>query len=136
MLVVPHGLDNGARKVRSFFARCWDAITGKTAGARGKALLREWLSPEQRAQFAATESFEVIGCHAGKRYRIQYGAATNVFETDEAGRPVMGWCFLPNGGLVPGDVMLAQKIALETDERVALLVACRFPVKVPWRRLG
>jgi hypothetical protein len=136
MLVVPHCVDNGARKVRSFFARCWNAITGKTAGARGKALLREWLSPEQRAQFEATESFEVIGCHAGKRYRIQYGAATNVFETDEAGHPVMGWRFLPNGGLVPGDVMLAQKIALETDERAALLVACRFPVKVPWRRLG
>jgi hypothetical protein len=28
---------------------------------------------------------------------------------------------------VPGDVMLAQKIALETDERGALTLANRFP---------
>jgi hypothetical protein len=25
----------------------------------------------------------------------------------------MGWCFVPSGHLVAGDVMLAQKIALE-----------------------
>jgi len=39
----------------------------------------------------------------------------------------MGWCFVPSGFLVPGDVMLAQKIALETDERGALGLANRFP---------
>jgi hypothetical protein len=57
-----------------------------------------------------------------------YGTATNIFEIDETGRTVVGWCFLPSGGLVAGDVMLAQKIALETDERAALQVARRFPV--------
>ena len=46
---------------------------------------------------------------------------------DEAGDPKMGWCFVPKGYLVPGDVMLAQKIALETDELNALAVANRFP---------
>jgi hypothetical protein len=126
--------ENPIRKLGSLLAWCWRAVRIETAAARGKALLNEWLSPEQRVQFEATQSFEVVGCHTGKRYRIRYGAATNVFETDETGYPVMGWCFLPSGGLVPGDVMLAQKIALETDERAALLLARRFPVNIPRRR--
>jgi hypothetical protein len=40
--------------------------------------------------------------------------------------PVTGWCFVPRGPLVAGDVMLAQKIALETDESGALAVAKNF----------
>jgi hypothetical protein len=95
--------------------------------ARGIKLLREWLSPEQLAQYNAEGFFEVIGCHSGKRYRIRHGTAMNVYELDPAGRPVLIWCFVPNGGyLVPGDVMLAQKIALETDELAALAVANKF----------
>ena len=41
----------------------------------------------------------------------------------------MGYCFVPNGGLVAVDVMLAQKIALETNERAALAVANKFPIR-------
>jgi len=50
----------------------------------------------------------------------------NIHELDGAGCPRVGWCFAPKGYLVAGDVMLAQKIALETDERGALAVANRF----------
>jgi hypothetical protein len=98
--------------------------------ARGITLLREWLSPEQQAQFDASKCFDVVGCDSGKRYRIRRGIGTNVHELDVAGRPVMGWCFVPSGHLVAGDVMLAQKVALETNERAALAVANRFPVQV------
>jgi hypothetical protein len=94
--------------------------------ARGIALLREWLSPEQRAQFDAFKCFDVTGCKSGKRYRIQHGVSTNIHELDDGGHPVMGWCFVPAGDLVPGDVMLAQKIALETNESGALAVAQQF----------
>ena len=94
--------------------------------ARGVRLLRDWLSPEQRAQFDAKRYFDVIGCDSGKRYRIHYGSAANVHDIDDAGRPTVCWCFVPNGQLVAGDVMLAQKIALETNERSALTVANRF----------
>jgi hypothetical protein len=45
---------------------------------------------------------------------------------DAASRPRAGWCFVPKDNLVAGDVMLAQKIALETDERGALAVANNF----------
>jgi hypothetical protein len=50
----------------------------------------------------------------------------NVHELDEAGHPKMGWCFVPSGSLVTGDVMLAQKVALEAFECSALAVARRF----------
>jgi hypothetical protein len=96
--------------------------------ARGIKLLREWLSPEQFAQYDARSYFEVTGCHSGTRYRISHGTSMNIHELDGAGRPHVGWCFAPKGHLVAGDVMLAQKIALETDERGALAVANRFGV--------
>jgi hypothetical protein len=93
---------------------------------RGLRLLREWLSAEQLAQFNKYGYFEVTGCQSGKRYRIGYGTATNIHELDQYGRPKAGWCFVPDQPLVPGDVMLAQKIALETDEWGALAVAKSF----------
>jgi len=102
---------------------------------RGLRLLRSWLSPEQRAQFNENNYFDVSGCYTGKRYRIHYGITTNVTELDDGGRPVAGLCFLPMGNLVAGDVMLAQKIALETDEKGALAVAKSFSVPTDLRRL-
>ena len=86
---------------------------------RGIKLLREWLSPEQLAQFDTHHYFEVIGCHTNKRYRISYGVGANVAELDDVALPRKGWCFVPDYQLVVDDVMLAQKIALETDERGA-----------------
>jgi hypothetical protein len=120
-----------ARKVRALRER-YRAIEN-VREARGIALLRDWLSPEQKAQFDASKCFDVVGCDSGRRYRIRHGTGTNVHEIDDAGRPVMGWCFVPSGHLVAGDVMLAQKIALETNERAALAVANRFPVQAPGR---
>jgi hypothetical protein len=53
----------------------------------------------------------------------------NVLELDDAGVPQSGWCFVPSVHLVAGDVMLAQKIALETDGRGASEVVNHFEVK-------
>jgi hypothetical protein len=88
--------------------------------------MTDWLSPNQRAEFDDSGTFEVVGCDSGKRYRIYRGTAQNVFEIDDAGQLKVGLCFTPYNGLVAGDVMLAQKIALETDENGALAVANRF----------
>ena len=96
------------------------------AERRGMKLLRQWLAPEQLAQYDAHNYFEVIGCDSGKRYRIHYGVGTNVCELDERGQIKAGWCFVPKGSLVAGDVMLVQKIALETQESSALAVAEQF----------
>ncbi|WP_375781210.1 hypothetical protein ACE103_29840 [Bradyrhizobium sp. ma5] len=111
----------------------WQAYERKEA--RGLALLSAWLSPEQRSQFEKYNRFEVIGSESGKRYRICYGTSTNVYEMDGRGRVVLGWCFRPIGSLVAGDVMLAQKIALETDERATLTVARPFPSSLPPRAI-
>jgi len=101
-------------------------LRASTREERGLKLLREWLSQEQLAQFDANNYFEVIGSHSGKRYRICHGNGANIVELDDHARPTTGWCFVPGEHLVAGDVMLAQKIALETDERGALEKANRF----------
>jgi len=130
---IGRALAEWGRKVRALCDRHPEFFED-TREARGIKLLREWLSPEQLAQFDAKRYFDVIGCNSGKRYRIRYGSATNVYEIDGDGRSTVGWCFVPTGYLVAGDVMLAQKIALETNELRALAVANRFPVEVPRRR--
>ena len=124
-------LTNGSRRARTI--RDWYRELGcsNEAEVRGLRLLREWLSPEQLAQYDARNYFDVIGCHSGKRYRIRHGTATNVYELDDEGRLQAGWCFVPKDCLVAGDVMLAQKIALETDERRALVVARSFAPRWP-----
>ena len=93
---------------------------------RGIKLLREWLTAEQLVQFNRHGYFDVTGCQSGRRFRINYGTQTNIHELDRHGHPKAGWCFVPEGLLVAGDVMLAQKIALETDELGALQVAKSF----------
>jgi hypothetical protein len=95
------------------------------AERRGRELLMKWLTPAQRASYERDKAFEVTGCDSGTRYRIRHGTQMNVEQLDEAGWRVCGWCFLPEGALVAGDVMLAQKIALETDEKAALKLANR-----------
>ena len=66
----------------------------RTPEGRSLRLLRQWLSPPQRAQFAEMGYFEVVGGDTGKRYRIYAGAATNVCEVDENGCPTLGLCFV------------------------------------------
>lgn len=94
--------------------------------ARALKLLREWLSPAQLAQFNACGYFDVIGRDTGKKYRVHYGSSMNIDELDEYGRPYICYCLVTDIALAPGDVMLAQKIALETGELAALAVANKF----------
>jgi hypothetical protein len=99
--------------------------SGSNANNEGLELLKRWLSRDQLNQFETKGCFDVIGCDTGRRYRIVPGAAMNVYELDEGGVEI-GWCFVPDGYLAIGDVMLAQKIALETSEQAALEVAHNF----------
>jgi len=101
------------------FSRCG------TAEEKAFALLKQWLSPAQLAQYENNGHFEVRGCHSGKRYRIRRARQMNIDELDEAGARSAAWCFGPEGNLPIGDVRLAQKIALENDEQTALAVANR-----------
>ncbi len=92
---------------------------------RGIALLLENLTPEQRRQFTGFRHFDVIGGESGKRYRIWHCYHQNIEELDMFGRRTCVWCVHPSG-VVLGDVLLAQKTALELFESDALRIAYRY----------
>jgi hypothetical protein len=96
------------------------------AHARGIKLLEENLSPAQRYQYKVFGYFDVAGGETGRRYRIRYGSQMNVEQLGERGEPVRVLCFMPEGKLVVGDIMLAQKLALELFESDTLKAANRF----------
>jgi len=97
----------------------------RTAEEKGFTLLKQWLSPVQLAQYERYGYFEVIGGNSGKHYRIRPTRQMNVDELDQSGVRIAAWCFSPEGNLPIGGVMLAQKIALENNERAALAFANR-----------
>jgi hypothetical protein len=102
----------------------WRIQSRKPAERRGIAPLRSWLTPEQAEQWDARGEFEVVGCDTGTRYRITRGTMMNVLQLDRTtGKAVAEWCFRPEGKLAVGDVLLAQKIALEKMESRALASA-------------
>jgi hypothetical protein len=103
------------------------------AQKKGMELLRANLTQAQKADWDQCGHFHVVGNVTGKTYRIKKGRQMNIFELDGGGSEVQGWCFLPQGGLVEGDVLLAQKNALELDEAGALKIANKFggPLATP-----
>jgi hypothetical protein len=95
----------------------WRIRARRPEEQRGVALLRSWLTAEQAEQWDTRSEFDVIGCDTGTRYRITRRAIMNIDQLDPAGHTVAQWCFAPEGKLAIGDVLLAQKIALETMEQ-------------------
>ena len=92
---------------------------------RGIKLLLENLSPSQRDEYLRYGYFHVVGGKTKRLYRIATGRQVNVHELNDKKRRVCIWCFYPAGNLVDGDVMLAQKLALELFEDEALSIANR-----------
>ena len=102
-------------------------LLSEDAQSQAIQLLKQHLTPEQREQYEKRSYFYVSGGDSGRVYRIRHGVQMNVEQLDQGGKRVRMLCFMPEGGLAVGDVMLAQKIALETDEKGALALANRFP---------
>ena len=91
------------------------------ARERSRELLIENLSPMQREEFLATGEFVVFcGQKKERMYEIKTGVSNNVSLNGRT------FCAYPPGVPVY-DVMLAQKIALETDEAGFLLTANTHP---------
>jgi hypothetical protein len=95
----------------------------RVAQHRSIKLLKENLSAAQRQQYESHHYFEVIGGSTGTRYRIRHGLQMNVQQLDRRGIRVRMLCFMPKGRLGVGDVMLAQKLALELFEDEAVKAA-------------
>lgn len=93
------------------------------ARRRSYQLLSCNLTQAQRAQFNTYRYFTVVGCDTGRRYEIHEGGSLNVHELDASGHRVNRWCFSPQGPLPLGDILVAQKIALELFESEALAIA-------------
>jgi len=64
-----------------------------------------------------------VGSDTATRYRIRLGTIMNVEELAANGRIARRWCLAPEGAPAAGDVVLAQKIALEKFELDALAIA-------------
>lgn len=97
----------------------------RLASIRAEELLLSFLDETQRAQYERDESFDVIGSRGG-HYRINHGVSGNVHLLHE-GRTALSLCAHPEttvydaagtylGELPVPDVMLAQMLALQTDE--------------------
>jgi len=95
----------------------------KTPEQRGIALLLANLTPRQRRQYVRDRNFDVIGGVSATRYRLWHCFQQNIEELDQDGRRRWIWCFHPRETLVVGDVLLAQKTALELFEPEAIRVA-------------
>jgi heme exporter protein D len=92
----------------------------RQARLRAEALLLAWLSPDQRAQYLARGRFEVTTA-AGHRYRVCPGG---VVRLDPRG---WAYCIEATSPVPVADEMLAFKLLLETDERLFLATAHRYP---------
>jgi hypothetical protein len=104
------------------------------AHEKSLALLMEWLTPEQRDQFDRDGAFKVVGSDSGKRYLIRRAGPYNISELDDFGSEAAYWCFVPKPpALAAGDVLLAQKIALEKREVETLNIANRRPASLGLR---
>lgn len=80
---------------------------------RARQLLTECLSPQQLEEFETHGYFHTVGAD-GHLYRIEKGYGHNVFRV-ENGRDVAEYCII-NTEMVPDyDLMLAQKLLLETS---------------------
>jgi hypothetical protein len=98
----------------------------RLAEQRSYDLLAAYLSPSQMAQFRSQGRFEVTGGDTSHRYIIRNVTTINVDELDPRGTCIKRWCFVPKGDLPQGDVLLAQKLALECFETSALEAARAF----------
>lgn len=92
-----------------------DTESRAEAEERAKRLLLSCLTPEQRAMFEKHAGFRVVS-NLGNVFELRSERIHNVRRLDAECRPIEEWCVTPNGRIPVHDVLLAQKVMLETDE--------------------
>ncbi len=85
-----------------------------TARERALTLLLDHLTPAQRFQYETVHSFDVEV--NGRRYRISSGWSGNVKRLNESGGWIESLCIHFDRSMPIPDLMLAQKLMLETNE--------------------
>jgi hypothetical protein len=102
-------------------------LPNDAAVAKARVLLDRALTPKQRRDLFARGYFFV----KGKRftYRIHEGCSGNVDALDFRGCLISRFCAHPLGRVPVYDVMLAQKLWIETDENMFLKKAAPYPFR-------
>lgn len=108
-------------------------VSQSSAEKRSLRVLKENLSPRQREQYETLGYFDVVGSKTARRYRIHHGCQLNIEQLDASGKRVRLLCFKPTALAAVGDIMLAQKLALELFEEDAIRVSERFFAPPPCR---
>ncbi len=98
---------------------------------RAMRLLEKHLTPQQLRQFKRKVFFTVVA-RDGKTYRIENGSSGNVFLM-EGRKKVIQYCivFKDHAPLPNFDLMLAQKLILETDQELFLKTANATDLRAP-----
>lgn len=102
--------------------REWEEF--KRASERARELLYELLDEEQQAEFESKRYFHVETADGRRRYRIVKGNGVREVKDD---RVTSYLCIHPEKYLPDEDVMVAQKLMIETDEEAFLEIANATP---------
>lgn len=116
--LVKHHQDHGRKKVKRRQRR---------ADKKAKALLHRYLTQKQKWELRATKGFTVVG-QDGVMYRVEGFAGVLL-----PGTP-FGWCIHSDSKvttLPDYDLMLAQKVLLESDIEAFMTTAHKFEKKPP-----
>ncbi len=97
----------------------------RLAQVKAEKLLLANLDSDQGAEFRKTRQFVVRSADGERCYRVEYGTAGNIRLLDKSGKAVAKFCIHPHVCLPVEDVMLCQKLLLETDEKEFLRIANR-----------
>lgn len=102
-----------------------DLIFPPEAESLARELLLSNLSPDQKKAFEKKKEFVVVG-KSGREYRLTpHRWPTKNVTWMEQRKPMVSYCAQPNYGKLPmGDILLAQKIALEVDDLAFCKTAC------------
>lgn len=85
------------------------------AKRRARDLLYSCLTEQQRADLEGPRRCFRVVSDMGGIFEIEPKQMHNVFALDHTAKRVEEWCVTPQGDFPVHDVMLAQKLALETD---------------------
>ena len=102
-------------------------LPDQAAEAKARVLLERALTPQQRRDLYVRRYFYVKGRRF--TYRIREGHSGNVDALDSSGRVISRYCAHPLGRVPVYDMMLAQKLWIETDEKMFLDKAAPYPLQ-------
>ena len=96
------------------------------ADAKAKELLQSFLTPEQLKSLEEQSNF-IVESESKRLYKLRKMNNNGVLEIDQEGKRIGGLCANFGGADIPTyDLMLAQKLMIETNEELFLRTARRF----------